>query len=204
MSPAIKNIDGDADPAIAVAQWLTAAYRSGRPFLVGIDGASRAGKSTFAAALAAALKLSSYVVSGEDFYSDAPEAQLAQLGPAAGVEEYFDWRRLRDQVLRPTEHGAQLLHYQQYDWELGALGNWVMVQMPQIVIVEGVYTLRPQLRDLFEATVYVETPAEIRDTRRPAGDEHGQAWITRWEAAEDMYMALTRPDLAADLVVSGA
>jgi len=174
-----------------------------RPALVGIDGQGGAGKSTFARAVVGELG-HAVVVQGDDFYRDLPSDERAALDPAAGVEQYFDWQRLRREVLEPVRRGDAVLRYQRYDWDRATMGDWVEQSMPDVVVVEGVYTLRPQLLDLIDVTVWVETSEETRLRRQVERGENDDVWIRRWVAAEDHYVATHDPRSAAVLHVEGA
>jgi len=74
-----------------------------RPLVIALDGPGAAGTSTLGANLG--LRLAGSVVEGDDFYRDMPEEQRWSLTPAQGVEEYFDWQRLRYEVLEPLRAG---------------------------------------------------------------------------------------------------
>lgn len=179
---------------LAVAHW---------PVVVGIDGRSGSGKSTLARELAVHIPLPVAIVEGDDFYSDIADDERAALSPADGYEQYFDWRRLKSQVLEPLREGNSQLRYQQYDWRRAAMGNWVETKEPAVVIVEGVYTLRPSLRDMFDVTVYVRTNDALRLQRQVHRAENSKEWIARWEAAEEYYESQFEPWQDADFTVIG-
>lgn len=124
-----------------------------RPVLVGIDGQGGAGKSTFAAQLTARLEDSFVLVEGDDFYRDMSDRDRVLLGARQGVDQYFDWQRLQHEVLEPVARGEAILRYQRYDWDSAAMGNWVQTSMPGVVVLEGVYTLRPELRHLLDVKI---------------------------------------------------
>lgn len=173
------------------------------PVLVGIDGQGGAGKSTLARQLMRALGSTALVVEGDDFYRDMPEVARVALDARQGIDQYFDWQRLRREVMEPVRRGEPALRYQRYDWERGSLGTWVEIPTPDVVVVEGVYTLRPELRDFLHVKVYVEASEETRRQRQITRAENSNAWIERWMAAEDLYVADTAPRAVADLVVTG-
>jgi uridine kinase len=184
---------------------------SRRPLLVGVDGQGGAGKSTLARALSNALAERSVVVEGDDFYSDIDWDERALFEPADAYERNFDWQRLRDQVLLPVRQAARTLRYQRYDWDQTRMGGWIEMPMPGVVIVEGVYSLRPQLRDLLDVKAFVDASAVERLSRmraRHAGYQRelqvrADAWIERWEAAEQFYLAQTKPRNSADIAIDG-
>jgi uridine kinase len=71
--------------------------------VIALDGPSAAGTRTLAADLG--LRLAASVIEGDDFCRDMPEEQRWSLDTAQGVEEYFDWQRLRHEVLEPLRAG---------------------------------------------------------------------------------------------------
>ncbi|TKA00508.1 uridine kinase [Actinacidiphila oryziradicis] len=176
--------------------------------LVAIDGPGGAGKSTLATTLGEALGGAerTTIVRGDDFYRPmAPEERLL-LSPEEGYHQYFDWQRLRDQVLIPLLAG-QAADYQRYDWPTTALTTDELHHVPRsgTVIVEGVFTARPELANYYDLTVCVETPRDTCLHRQHArGHDHGPGnWIERWRAAEEHYLAATRLSARADLTVKG-
>ncbi|MGI3782914.1 MAG: hypothetical protein ACRYG2_19305, partial [Janthinobacterium lividum] len=70
-----------------------------RPVLVAVDGASAAGTSTLADALAG--RLSATIVRGDHFYRDMSCEQRWGLDAEQGYASYFDWQRMRAEVLEP-------------------------------------------------------------------------------------------------------
>lgn len=168
--------------------------------LIAVDGAGGSGKTTLAAALVDALGAT--IVHGDDFYRPMPDAQRERLTAEEGYRRYFDWERLRDQVLAPLHAGAPA-RYQRYDWLTGELGGWDDIRAGTTVIVEGVYTARPELAALYDLAVYVDTARETCLQRVRSRNENPEAWIMRWRSAEDFYIDTTSPQTRAGLVVRG-
>jgi len=172
--------------------------------LVALDGMGGSGKSTLAAALTE--RCGAAVVHGDDFYRPMDQAERAALSPEEGCDRYFDWQRLRDEVLLPLASGLPA-RYGRYDWGTGALApdETHTVARSGIVVVEGVYAARPELAGFYDLLVYVDTPPEESMRRlRERGHDHGPLdWEARWRAAEEHYVATTRPRERADLVVAG-
>jgi len=171
------------------------------PILVAVDGGGGAGKSTLAAGLARRLA-PSRVVSMDDFYRPSPDTQRAALSPEQGYERYFDWRRLEAQVLTPLRAGRPT-RYQRYDWGSERLEDWVDVEPRGTVLVEGVYSMRPELAPHYDLRVWVETPEAVRMARQRARATDPEGWPQRWAAAEEHYARRHRPLARADLVVPG-
>ncbi len=173
---------------------------SERSVLVCIEGLGGAGKSTLAEAVVRT-RPDITLVHSDDFYGPE-ERDWRSWTPRQGYDRYFDHRRLEDQVLRPLR-GGRGARFQRYDWASNLLDGWAEVTPLSVVIVEGVYLLRPRLRPYWDVAVYVETPREIRQRRLHARGENDDGWIARWTAAEDYYQQIHPPAQAADMIVNG-
>jgi len=144
------------------------------------------------------------VVQGDDFYRPMSPEQRLLLSPQEGYERYFDWQRLRDQVLSPLASGAAA-QYHRYDWPAGELapGELHQVSRSGVVIVEGVYTARPELAGYYHLTVWVDAPREVCMRRLDErGHDHVPGnWNERWRAAEEHYIGATQPAVRLDMTV---
>ena len=173
------------------------------PLLVAIDGLGGAGKSTFSDGLVRRLQacqVDAEIVHMDDFY--LPTAQRLQArGQENQIGSNFDWQRLRDQVLIPLSRGRQVV-YQRYDWGTDSLGEWIALSGQPIVIIEGVYALRHELRSYYHLTVWIDCPRATRLARGIArdGEDARQQWEEEWMPREDRYLASHLPHLAAEWV----
>ena len=117
----------------------------------------------------------------------------------------FDWRRVRDQVLAPLrdDHPAR---YQRYDWAIDQLAEWHLVQPGGLLIVEGNYSTRTELRDFYDFTIWVEAPHDVRLNRglERGGQDTKQRWLEEWMPEEERYIAAENPRARVDLVLDGA
>jgi uridine kinase len=170
------------------------------PTLVCIEGLGGAGKSTLARALAERSD-DLTLVHGDDFYGPE-ERDWRSWTPRQGYQRYFDHRRVEHELLRPLKAG-QPATFQRYDWASNSLDGWGTVEPRGIVLVEGVYLLRRELRAYWDFSIYVDAPRALRQMRLHARGENDEGWIERWAAAEDYYERVEQPGQAADLVVSG-
>lgn len=201
-STAVDTVLGAVDTVIGAVD----ARAAGLPVVVALDGRSGSGKSVLAAALA--LRRGVTVVHGDDFYS----AAFARLGPeSAGslrddqlADQVFDWRRLRSEALEPLASG-QPADVAPYDWTAddGRLGRPMRLAPSGLIVLECVYSARPELADLVDLAVLVEVDPELRRRRlmtRPDAPE----WTRLWERGESWYFAEVRRPASFDLRVSSA
>lgn len=190
------------DPADIEAILARVKEREGHAFVMTLDGPGGSGKSTLAREIADAFPGHAVIVEGDDFYADLDDAYRAALHAEQGYEEYFDWPRLRDQVLAPASQG-RLVRYQRYDWTNARMGDWVDAGPSDLLIVEGVYSGRPQLRRFADLVVWVNTSEEERLRRQVERGENEGVWIERWMAAENYYLSTVHQDDPTVLTIQG-
>lgn len=175
---------------------------AGRAFVVALDGPGGSGKSTLARELAAAYDGPAEIVEGDDFYADLDDDYRAGLDAKDGYREYFDWQRLRDQVFVPACQGRSI-KYQRYDWDNARMGDWVTVPSVELLLVEGVYSSRPELREYADLSLWVTTSEEERVRRQLERGQDQDVWIKRWMAAETYYLNNIHQSGSAEVVVLG-
>lgn len=158
---------------------------------VGIDGGGGAGKSTLARELAAA-RGDVAIVHLDDFFQSVE-----------AFADSIDLERLEREALAPLRRGEPA-RFRRFDWWSLGLEEWREVGPARIVVLEAVFALQPALRPLYDATVWVETDAELRLARglERDGAEAETMW-REWQANEDRHRAEVRPEATVDLVVLG-
>ena len=167
--------------------------RLGLVRLVAVDGPSGAGKTSFAAALAA--HLGAPVVHTDDLLD--------------GWDDQFTfWQRLEQQVLGPLRRGESGA-YQRYDWARGRFeGPAVLIRPVPVVLLEGVSAARRGIRAELSYAVFVDAPAELRLTRAIERDGDDSVayrkYLERWRDAEERHFARDATAAHADLIVDGA
>lgn len=176
--------------------------QEGRPFVLVLDGPSGSGKSTLARDLALEFAGSVAVVQGDDFYADLDDGYRASLDAEGGFREYFDWARLQRQVFVPARTGEEIT-YQRYDWDRARMGDWVTLPDVSLLIVEGVYSSRPELREWVDQAIWVTTSENERIRRQVERGENEDTWIQRWMAAENYYLDHVHRADPSDLEVLG-
>ena len=172
-----------------------------RPYLIGIDGRSGAGKSILSERLNERLP-NVVVVHVDDFYQVMLAVARESLDAEQGYYQYFDWNRLRQQVLIPLSI-RKMARYQRYDWVKESLAENLEVKPQGIIIVEGVYSIRPELRKYYDLCIWIETSERERLRRQIARGENTIEWIQRWAAAEIFYVENFCPQRFAHMIIAG-
>lgn len=211
---------GESESVVTLARPVVAlisadlADRS-EPLFVALDGRSGSGKSTVAAAVAELLGADEAgdtvvtVIEGDQFYAGGSAATWDGRSPDEKVAGVIDWRRQR-QVLEALR-AKGTASWSEFDWDSD---DWDSDRAPlapgpvgceatQVVILEGAYSARPELADLFDRRVLLDVPAEVRRVRllRREGDDHLPEWDERWSEAEDRYFGQILRAEDVDLVI---
>ncbi|CAM3145693.1 uridine kinase family protein [Stackebrandtia soli] len=168
--------------------------RLGATRLVAVDGRSGSGKSTFARRLAERVSAAGHVVAivHTDDLLIGWEHPL-EVGP-----------RLSSAVLGPISRG-EAARFRAYDWERGEMADdFVSVDPPDILIMEGVSSARREWNPLltFNVFIYADANAALgRVLDRDGMDVRDR--MTVWQSQEDGYFADDDPRSRADRVVDG-
>lgn len=199
----------------ALADTLAARAEREGLLVVGIDGRTAAGKTTFTRRLAAALSRAGTapaVVHMDLSFTRPPAARLPVyfLDPVCprdpgGFHYDYDWTRLRDQVLVPLHHRRRAA-YQRYDLRSRRLAPAGTIAPGGVVIVDGMSSCRHELAGYYHFKVFLRTTrrtALARALARDGGRYPG--WHKVFCVPEDdHYLARHRPAARADLIVDGS
>jgi uridine kinase len=174
------------------------------PVLVAFDGRSGTGKSTLASRVAA--RVGGTVVEGDDFYAGGADAEWVLRSVEEKVRDCIDWRRLKIEALDPLLAGRSATwHPFNFETGIGLAAHTISREPADVIILDGVYSARPELREIVDLTVLVETQDDLARRHRLVARE-GQtfmgSWHALWDGAEDYYFTQIRPPSSFDLVVT--
>jgi uridine kinase len=175
-------------PARVANTVLRSGPRLGRVRLVAIDGPSGAGKSTFAASLC------------EEFARRCRTTALISTDHFATWDDPVAWwPRLAEGVLEPLARGEPG-RYRRLDWTTGrpVLGQWVVVEPPEVLVLEGVSAGRASVRAALSLLCWVGGPdAATRLERAVQRDgETNRRNLQEWQAFERGWFAVDRTNRA--------
>jgi pantothenate kinase len=204
-----------------VAPILERSSRTARTIL-GIAGPPAAGKSTLATALTEAIQADlgaggAVTVPMDGFHLSNVELERLGLTDRKGAVQTFDAQGFVHLIER-VARGDELVYAPAYSRVLHESIGGVIPIFPhtRVVVVEGNYLLLPEepwirARPLFDLTIYVDAPDEIRLGRlwhrqRSRGLDPDQAedWVQRSDEANARLIATTRAFSDAVLTRSDA
>ncbi len=204
---AILESDLMANPEIikvmgSIAELLKA--KSPKPVIIALDGRSGAGKTTIANLIAE--KLNGIVIGFDDFYPGGTNEYWDSLNPGERMNQVIDWKRFTETVLRP------LLDNQHVSWHpfdvvaCAGPASFTEERDPaQLIILEGQYSNRPEIRHLIDYKVLVRAADNFTRRQRliaREGPEFMADWHPRWDPVEEFYYNEISPGDIFDVIIT--
>lgn len=202
---------GSADVLDALAdQAARILDRHPRPTLA-VDGPDAAGKTTLADRLAERLEAPVLRASIDGFHNP-PEVRRARgpLSPVGYYRDSFDLAALIDRLLVPFVDGSPTVTTRVFDAR-SEMARSKEAAVPErcLLIVDGVFLLRPELRRYWCFSVYLHVPPEvslrralIRDSDLMGGPTAvSQRYHARYLPGQALYRQEATPKAHADVVL---
>lgn len=203
-------------PRVLVLREIVAEVRALTPggrVVVAVDGGG--GTSGFADDLAVVFRESgvdTHRASVGDFHHSRSERTL--FGPETPERFYrdaFDYSTLQRVLLDPFRMAGSA-GFQTTAWDVRrdapTLTRWVTGQSDGVLIVDGVFLLRPELRGIWNYSILLEVPWDVaygrlaeRDARNPDPDALANA---RYRDGQELYFTEANPREYANALVDNA
>ncbi|EEL81576.1 Uridine kinase [Bacillus cereus AH1271] len=175
-------------------------------FILGIDGLSRSGKTTFVTNLKENMKQES--IPFHIFHIDDHIVERNKRYDT-GFEEWYEYYYLQWDIAYLQEKFFQKLQTETkltlpfyYDGTDSSEMKKVQIPIVGVIVIEGVFLQRKEWRDFFHYMVYLDCPRETRFLRE---SEETQKNLSKFEnrywKAEDYYLETELPKDRADLVI---
>jgi len=180
--------------------------------LVCIDGPDAAGKTTLADDVVRHLTVPWVRASIDGFHKPREvRVQRGVLSPEGYFRDSFDCAELIGQLLTPFRSGGKRVRTRVFDWRGDAPVEAVPVTVPEraVLVFDGVFLLRPELRELWDLSVYLRVPSSIvleRALIRDVGvlgtpDEVRRRYEARYLPGQALYQSECDPEGHADVLV---
>ncbi len=169
-----------------------------RPTLVAIDGRSAAGKTTFANGLAAAIEHKGRPMlrsSLDNFHPPGHKYRSAarRYTPTSYLAEGYDYATFRRFVLDPLLPGGdrrvRLAFWDSYH-DAAVPEQPIDAPADAILVVDGIYLLSPDFRDIWDYAIWVEVDWPTMIARAA---ERDIAWVGSREVVIERYQSFWRP-----------
>ena len=180
---------------------------------IAIDGVDGAGKTMFADALADRLEARDHVVvrAGVDGFHNRRSIRYGRGkdSPEGFFRDSYDYEALRTALLFPARIG-QPFHTAVFDWRSNRRSavKPLTVPLPAILLFDGIFLNRPELRDEWDLSIFLDVPFVVsyaRMAKRDGSDPDPQAPSNRrYYEGQKLYFRECRPKEVADVVVDYA
>lgn len=183
-----------------------------RRVLVAIDGPDAAGKSTLARSLSEHLTRPVLACSIDDWHH--PRRVRLRRGdesPHGYYADSFDHEALIRALLQPFRDGADSVTTSWFDHRTDQPHRRKAVDVARTaaLVVDGVFLLRPELRDRWDLRVYLDVPEEVTVARavdRDAavlggGEQVRRRYARRYLPGQALYRQTASPLERADIVL---
>lgn len=198
-APAYRVVKQDLARLLPLLAAIDRHRRSHPQTLVALDGPCATGKTTLGAFLSRLYGCPLFHM--DDFYLP-PERKTAQRLAEPGGN--VDAERFFVEVLSPLSQG-KTVRYRPYRCHPGVLGEEVVVAPAPLAVVEGVYSLRPDLQSYYHVKCFLEVPWATRRARLL--DRNGADGLDRfeklWIPLEDAYFRAYPIRETCDVVLTG-
>lgn len=168
--------------------------------LLAIEGGSASGKTTLASALAAAYACPVFHM--DDFFLQPAQRTAERLAQPGGN---VDRERFLSEVLLPLRQGRPI-RYRAYDCSVSAIGPAREMLPGRLNVVEGAYSLHPDLADYYDLRVFLAIDPELQRSRtlRRNTPEMAQRFFDRWIPLEQRYFDALNPRAKCEIVLHAA
>jgi uridine kinase len=194
------------------------AYPAGR-VIVAVDGIDGAGKTTFADGLAevfAEAGAAVYRASIDGFHRPRLERyRRGRHSPEGFYRDSYDYATFRRVLVDPFRDGAQTAGATGF--QLAAFdvhrdspveSQWVTAPRDAVLVVDGIFLHRPELRDLWDWSVWLDVPeatAVARLALRDGSDPDPSAPShARYREGQALYRDEAQPEREASAIVDNA
>lgn len=188
-------------------------YRGGR-ILVAVDGEDGAGKTVFADNLAAVFAEDGSAVfraSIDGFHRPRAERYVrGRTSPEGYYRDSYDYATFRRVLVDPFRGGAtadagfQLAVFD-VDRDEPVASEWVTAPRDAVLIVDGIFLHRPELRGIWHWSVWLDAPLDIRYERMARRDgtdpDPAAASHRRYRDGMELYLRDADPRRAAAAIV---
>ena len=170
--------------------------------LIAIDGRCASGKTNFSETLKNELlskHIESAVIHIDEFFL-RPEQRTKERLEKAG--ENIDHERFLEKVLLPIKENKEV-KYQPFDCSVFSLGEEKTVEIKEVIIIEGSYSLHQNLKDFYNLKIFLTSKYETRLERilKRNGEKMLQMFIDRWIPMEEKYFETFKIAESCDYII---
>ena len=195
--PAYRVIRKDYARLLSLFTAIDRKLAAGQRVLLAIEGGAAAGKSTLAQLLNHVYDCA--VAHMDDFFL-RPEQRTAERLEEAGGN--VDRERFLQEVLLPLSRG-ETVQYRRFNCATQTVEEPVSLRPTPLTVVEGVYSMHPELRERYDLSVFLKVSAALQCKRIGARNapEFQRRFFEEWIPMENRYFSAMGVEAVCDLVL---
>lgn len=165
--------------------------------VLAIDGHSGSGKSTLAGVLKELYDCTVFKM--DDFFLQPHQRTPERFDKPGGN---VDRERFEEEVLVPLSKNESV-SYRRYDCSTGKLMPAEIIVPAELVVIEGVYCMHPDLANYYDLTVFLDISENLQKERilKRNSPQLAQRFFDEWIPMESRYFELMNVKERCDLVV---
>jgi len=166
--------------------------------IIAIEGGSASGKTTLGQLLEKVYGAT--LLHTDDFFL-RPEQRTPERYAEAGGN--FDRERFSEEVLQPLKRGEDI-SYRRFDCKSMTVSNGYPITPERLTIVEGAYSMHPELEKYYDLSVFLEISPELQKNRiaRRNTPDIAKRHFEEWIPLENAYFEKTNARERCSLTVS--
>lgn len=162
---------------------LDSSLRENASLVLAIDGNCASGKTTLSRLLA--MYFDCNVIPMDDFFLPPGLRTPERLAQPGGNVHY---ERFAEEVMKPLQNGSNV-SYRRFRCDIMNYGDTITLSPKPLTIIEGSYCMRPELRGLYQYSVFLSCSYDCQVARIRArnGEEMLKNFVSRWIPMENAY-----------------
>lgn len=196
-SPSYRVIANKYIPFLPLFIEIDKHLRKGR-VRVAIEGGSASGKTTLSGML---YEIYGCTVFHTDDFFLRPEQRTAERYAETGGN--FDRERFLEEVLIPLGNN-DIISYRRFDCTEMKLQPTTEVRPGKLTIVEGAYSMHPELTGFYDFSVFLDIPSDLQKKRiiKRNSPQMAERFFNDWIPLEKTYFEATQVEKRCDMCIS--
>ena len=164
---------------------------------VALEGGSASGKTTISSLLKAIYDCTVFHM--DDFFLQPHQRTPERI---AKTGDNIDWERFLSEILSPLSIG-EVIKYKRFDCSTSSLSEEIQISPKNLVVVEGVYSMHPELEKFYDFSVFLDISHKQQRERilHRNSSEFAERFFNEWIPLENKYFEKTQIKQRCDMTI---